>query len=862
MSVSVTFNGVVYTIPSNRQPAGWGTTLTTYLESLGNNALAKSGGAFTLTADANFGANFGLITKYYKSTGTNIAATGVIRLASLEILAWRNNANDGDLPLTVDSSDRLTFDGKLITALALGAAHTVLTMNAGGTATEYAKIDNANIAASGTADIAHNKLVALALNETLETDTNGYIVASGIDKDRIRNGISTALISGGSLSVDADNTKFDLAAGTGVVVDNYTNPNVPTYAEVSWNAFDAQTTTNIGSSPQTFVFINSSSAIVQQTTFPTASNLRDYIFVGVLIHPNLTTISSVNDVALNVGTDVQLSLLDLSNAVGPINESGNVYSDNGANLNIDKSAGVAHVTGINYKADMQNPNRITLVSTTAGSFLYSRKDGSGGYTLSASSALIDPANYDDGDGTLGTVTTNKWTIQRIFLGATVVVIEYGQFLYNSKAQALAAINTELHDSNPALDGTLLRCFLITRGGATLLNDLTHGTFIPAGKFGGQGSNGGTSSTTNLQQAYDNSPTPQTILTAASGGMMIEDAATPIAADLWSVQDSGGSNKFLTVDEDGAYVGNSRDTSAAFDITSTTKGLGLPNMTTTQRDAISSPKTGLEIWNTTTGAANVYNSAAWVAFSVSTLATATPDTEGKVTSFAGIVKSGIKAAVADYIVSDTDGFDAIEMTTSTTDRVVTLGTAADNKNRILRISIVDDATGKLTIDGEGSETINGATTIVLFDQFDSVTLRCTGTAWVIISDNRVPATIHYTGSSLAYVSLTQAPYGTLVTSKGGMSISSGVVTVPRAGTYLIMGSAQLTATTAGNSMDVYIGGVRKNIGMEIGANDVGNIFGYVSLAAGATVGIALSATRTGTTNVESNYISVTEVRTNP
>jgi hypothetical protein len=50
-----------------------------------------------------------------------------------------------------------------------------------------------------------------------------------------------------------------------------------------------------------------------------------------------------------------------------------------------------------------------------------------------------------------------------------------------------------------------------------------------------------------------------------------------------------------------------DASAALTVTSTTKGLLPPRMTSTQRDAISSPAAGLLIYNTTTGKLNVYTS---------------------------------------------------------------------------------------------------------------------------------------------------------------------------------------------------------------------------------------------------------------
>ena len=48
-----------------------------------------------------------------------------------------------------------------------------------------------------------------------------------------------------------------------------------------------------------------------------------------------------------------------------------------------------------------------------------------------------------------------------------------------------------------------------------------------------------------------------------------------------------------------------NTSAALDITSTTKGLLTPRMTAAQRDAISSPAVGLVIFNTTTNCLNFY-----------------------------------------------------------------------------------------------------------------------------------------------------------------------------------------------------------------------------------------------------------------
>jgi hypothetical protein len=55
---------------------------------------------------------------------------------------------------------------------------------------------------------------------------------------------------------------------------------------------------------------------------------------------------------------------------------------------------------------------------------------------------------------------------------------------------------------------------------------------------------------------------------------------------------------------------SADSKAVLDLVSTTKGLLPPRMTTVQRDAITSPTTGLTVYNTNTNKMNVYNGSAW------------------------------------------------------------------------------------------------------------------------------------------------------------------------------------------------------------------------------------------------------------
>jgi hypothetical protein len=109
MSQTVTFNGVSYTIPDPGDEE-WGQNLTNYFVAIPSGALQKTGGNFTLTANVNFGATYGLLSKFFSSRTANSATAGVMRFANTEGLAFRNAANSANKTLVLSAGDVLTTD--------------------------------------------------------------------------------------------------------------------------------------------------------------------------------------------------------------------------------------------------------------------------------------------------------------------------------------------------------------------------------------------------------------------------------------------------------------------------------------------------------------------------------------------------------------------------------------------------------------------------------------------------------------------------------------------------------------------------------------------------------------------------------
>ena len=232
-AVTVSVNGSNHTIPQTNEK-GWGANVTAWIQAISQFTLQNSGGTFTLTADANFGASYGLVSSYYKSRSSNIASAGVLRLANTDTIAFRNAANDGNILLAIDGSNNLTFNGVAVPTATLanvqdstfyiydnGDATKRIAFQASGITTATTRTvtvpdSNVDLGALVNANISGSAAVAYSKLNLTDSIVNADINSAAAIADSKLATISTALKVSNSATTATDaNTNSAIVARDG-----------------------------------------------------------------------------------------------------------------------------------------------------------------------------------------------------------------------------------------------------------------------------------------------------------------------------------------------------------------------------------------------------------------------------------------------------------------------------------------------------------------------------------------------------------------------------------------------------------------------------------------------------------------------
>jgi hypothetical protein len=375
------------------------------------------------------------------------------------------------------------------------------------------------------------------------------IVLTGSDVRQIlANTTGTGYLTGCTVSINADTTKFDVSAGKLVFTDNFTDPSNPTVQLVSFAG--ATGVTPISANGSNVICINSSGAVSQVSGSATSEQRRDLALVGSVTTQGGTVISASNGKVR--AFDLAGTAIDLVFALGVLNLSGNDYSANGANLKINRSAGSCFFFG--NVGNNKDPNNKVSTQSLADQFFTVYRNGTGGAVVSALTDTIETTKYDDGTGTLATIGNNNWGIRWITYipPANLTRVAYGQAEYATMEAAIAGLITEnpvLTASNITSQGTQVRGAIIFKKGATDLSNPAQAIFRNGSTFG-MLTNSGVSAVAlqNLQAVYDTSVSPELITDGTRGALTVKRGSSADTDAIYEGLNGSGATTFSVTGE--------------------------------------------------------------------------------------------------------------------------------------------------------------------------------------------------------------------------------------------------------------------------------------------------------------------------
>ena len=160
----------------------------------------------------------------------------------------------------------------------------------------------------------------------------------------------------------------------------------------------------------------------------------------------------------------------------------------------------------------------------------------------------------------------------------------------------------------------------------------------------------------------------------------------------------------------------------------------------------------------------------------------------VTDITDSTEMGVTTVTESYTAAE---FATILVNNSAADATITLPSASSANERIYNIKKIHSGeTYKVIIDGDSSETIDGATTYNLYIQYESVKIQSDGSNWHILEKNLIPFHAKITrdaAQSISHDTITVVNYDNEVFDVGSIADTSSTyrVTIKRAGKYQIV-----------------------------------------------------------------------------
>lgn len=338
----------------------------------------------------------------------------------------------------------------------------------------------------------------------------------------------------------------------GFIVDNVSSPTNPQVQYIEYPGISALTITNLSSADITYLYLTSGQTIGQKTSPLTEKERRQNIYLGYAVHPRPG--NSINNVISRPDSILSpvSQLRDMFEPIQYIN--GGIYPSANTGLTFNTSAAYLYGIGVNYTNDEWAPNTVYVAGKNPASFAYRTQTGGTGTTITS----IDPTNYDL-NGTITNISGNKATNQRIYINSIGVIrIQYGQHVYNTLAEAVQGLQNESFVTFTTIKDTgILIGILSVLSNCTDLTNTSQAQFFLVSKFGETVGAAGGVGTTSLQQAYNNSTTPEITINSTLDGLSIKNGtgnADNVSNLLEGINAAGTTTSFIRAD--GAFSGNS------------------------------------------------------------------------------------------------------------------------------------------------------------------------------------------------------------------------------------------------------------------------------------------------------------------
>tara|TARA_R110000803_G_scaffold210568_1_gene282684 strand:+ start:7407 stop:8969 length:1563 start_codon:yes stop_codon:yes gene_type:complete len=295
--------------------------------------------------------------------------------------------------------------------------------------------------------------------------------------EALLNARSTGVRFGGDVTINAaNNTRFDVAAGAGQILNN-TNPETPSFKGINFNAIIGISVLNI-SAPRTFIYIDINGVVQQQTTIPTRAEFRTKMFLGRLTSNGINIIAVALDVT-PIQQDVN-QIRDLSEFIGSIKKGLQIAPN--ANLTFERTSGEFFDFGTNFFTDPLDPHVRAIAAVNPAIFLLYKRDG----FISQFNTNVPVTQFDNA-GTLTTLTNGRFVNHRVFgFQNGDVVIQYGQQEFLKLSDAVEAIGVEPFVQATQLQTGILLGIITVQKDTTSLTNVATTRITLTNQFGGIG----------------------------------------------------------------------------------------------------------------------------------------------------------------------------------------------------------------------------------------------------------------------------------------------------------------------------------------------------------------------------------------